>query len=115
LLRSIRFSYGLRVHRTQHTSNAQEDFFPSGYQQISRRTGDFLAQSQTPAHLNHIRQKADGHVSAVSGFIGDERGADFVEYAFIVSMVAIATATLITPLVPTMIQVFNTLASKVKP
>ena len=56
-----------------------------------------------------------GHVETVVRFVQDESGADFVEYAFIVAIISIATATLITPLVPTIIAVFDALASRVKP
>ena len=54
-------------------------------------------------------------MTKVSRFVADERGADFIEYAFIVAFISLATATLITPLVPTIISVFETLAAKVNP
>ncbi len=50
--------------------------------------------------------------------IGDEQGADFIEYAFIVGMISVATATLITPLMPAVLDVLQKIinaVSAVKP
>ena len=55
---------------------------------------------------------------AVNQFITDQAGADFIEYAFIIGLICVATATLITPLMPAVLGVFDNLiaaVSKVKP
>jgi Flp pilus assembly pilin Flp len=54
----------------------------------------------------------------VRRFVTDECGADFIEYAFIVGLVVVATASLLSPLMPNVLKVFDALAaaaSKVTP
>jgi Flp pilus assembly pilin Flp len=57
-------------------------------------------------------------VKAVRQFVTDQAGADFIEYAFIIGVICVATATIITPLMPAVLGVFDNLiaaVSKVKP
>jgi len=43
----------------------------------------------------------------------DDEGADFVEYALIVGLISVATATLVNPLMPTILAVFDKLVAAV--
>jgi Flp pilus assembly pilin Flp len=57
-------------------------------------------------------------VNGVTGFLASDDAADFIEYAFIIGMISVATASLITPMMPTIVAVLDKIAaavSSVKP
>ena len=57
-------------------------------------------------------------MATLNRFLGDERGADLIEYALIVGLVSIAAATVISPLVPSITSILDKIAAaagKVKP
>jgi len=57
-------------------------------------------------------------VNEVTGFLTNDDAADFIEYAFIIGMISIATASLISPMMPTIVAVLDKIAaavSSVKP